>query len=112
MGRSASIDSISQAQSQIANGVGMRHNDARKLMIRRAVNCPATQVNMSDDSGSAGSEQAFLRVAAANGLDTSDAERMEDLRNRVLLMRQGLARVYEIDVSGAESPSVFVPARR
>ena len=57
------------------------------------------------------SQQAFLRVAAANGLDTSDQERMEDLRGRVALMRQGLARIYEIDVSGAESPSVFVPNR-
>ena len=66
---------------------------------------------MSDDNGSAISEQAFLRVAAANGLDTSDEERMADLHGRVSLMRQGLQRVYEIDVSGAESPSVFVPER-
>ena len=67
---------------------------------------------MSDDAESTISEQAFLRVAAANGLDTSDHERMADLRARVSLMRQGLARVYEIDVSGAESPSVFIPERR
>lgn len=66
---------------------------------------------MSGDNDSAISEQAFLRVAAANGLDTSDQERMADLRGRVSLMRQGLQRVYEIDVSGAESPSVFVPER-
>ncbi len=66
---------------------------------------------MSGDNDSAISEQAFLRVAAANGLDTSDKERMADLRGRVSLMRQGLQRVYEIDVSGAESPSVFVPER-
>ncbi len=66
---------------------------------------------MSGDNDSAISEQAFLRVAAANGLDTSDEERMADLRGRVSLMRQGLQRVYEIDVSGAESPSVFVPER-
>ena len=66
---------------------------------------------MSGDNDSAISEQAFLRVAAANGLDTSDEERMADLRGRVSLMRQGLRRVYEIDVSGAESPSVFVPER-
>ena len=67
---------------------------------------------MSNDVDSTISEQAFLRVAAAQGLDTSDEERMADLRGRVALMRQGLARVYEIDVSGAESPSVFVPVRR
>ena len=66
---------------------------------------------MSGDNDSAISEQAFLRVAAANGLDTSDEERMADLRGRVSLMRQGLQRMYEIDVSGAESPSVFVPER-
>lgn len=66
---------------------------------------------MSTDAESNISEQAFLRVAAANGLDTSDVHRMEDLRNRVSLMRQGLARIYEVDVSGAESPSVFVPNR-
>lgn len=66
---------------------------------------------MSGDNDSAISEQAFLRVAAANGLDTSDRERMADLRGRVLLMRQGLDRLYEIDVSGSESPSVFVPER-
>ena len=51
-------------------------------------------------------------MAAAGGLDTSDLERMADLRARVTLMRQGLERLYEIDVSGAESPSVFVPERR
>ena len=67
---------------------------------------------MSTDSESAAIEQAFLKAAADNGLDTSDTERMADLRRRVALMRQGLARLYEIDVAGAESPSVFVPARR
>ena len=66
---------------------------------------------MSGDNDSAISERAFLRIAAANGLDTSDQERMADLRGRVSLMRQGLERLYEIDVSGAESPSVFVPER-
>jgi len=66
---------------------------------------------MSGDNDSAISEQVFLRVAAANGLDTADQERMADLRGRVSLMRQGLGRLYEIDVSGAESPSVFVPER-
>ena len=66
---------------------------------------------MSGENNSAISEQAFLRVAAANGLDTSDQERMADLRGRVSLMRQGLERLYEIDVSGAESPSVFIPER-
>jgi aminoglycoside phosphotransferase len=75
------------------------------------------QVVMSSDAEStineqAFNEQAFLREAAANGLDTSDQERMADLRSRVALMRQGLARVYEIDVSGAESPSIFIPVRK
>ena len=67
---------------------------------------------MSTDSESAAIEQAFLKAAADHGLDTSDTERMADLRRRVALMRQGLARLYEIDVAGAESPSVFVPSRR
>ncbi len=67
---------------------------------------------MSTDSESTAIEQAFLQVAAGNGLDISDTERMADLRRRVALMRQGLERLYEIDVAGAESPSVFVPARR
>ena len=67
---------------------------------------------MSIDSDPAALEQAFLKAAADNGLNTSDTERMADLRRRVALMRQGLARLYEIDVAGAESPSVFVPARR
>lgn len=66
---------------------------------------------MSGENNSAISEQAFLRIAAANGLDISDQEHMADLRGRVSLMRQGLERLYEIDVSGAESPSVFVPER-
>ena len=75
------------------------------------------QVVMSSDAEStineqAFNKQAFLREAAANGLDTSDQERMADLRSRVALMRQGLARVYEIDVSGAESPSIFIPVRK
>lgn len=67
---------------------------------------------MPADNESAISEEAFLRIAAANGLDISDRDRMADLRGRVSLMRQGLERLYEIDVSGAESPSVFVPERR
>ena len=67
---------------------------------------------MSTDSDSTAIEQAFLQAAADNGLDTCDTERMADLRRRVALMRQGLERLYEIDVAGAESPSVFVPARR
>ena len=66
---------------------------------------------MPSDNDSTISEEAFLRIAAANGLDTSDRERMADLRGRVRLMRQGLERLYEIDVAGAESPSVFVPER-
>ena len=66
---------------------------------------------MPGDNDSNISEEAFLKIAAANGLDTSDGERMADLRGRVALMRQGLERLYEIDVSGAESPSVFVPER-
>ena len=67
---------------------------------------------MSTDREAPLSETGFLRVAEAAGLDTSDTEAMEDLRRRVNLMREGLARVYEIDVSGAESPSAFVPVRR
>ena len=67
---------------------------------------------MSTDSDSTAIEQAFLKAAADHGLDASDTERMADLRRRVELMRQGLARLNEIDVAGAESPSVFVPARR
>ena len=66
---------------------------------------------MASEVDSTIGKQAFLRVAEANGLDTSDEARMEDLRGRVTLMRQGLARIYEIDVAGSESPSVFVPNR-
>ena len=55
-------------------------------------------------------DDAFVRQAAAAGIDTSDPERMNDLQHRVSLMRAGLARLNEIDVAGAESPSVFVPA--
>ena len=44
---------------------------------------------MSTDSESTAIEQAFLKAAADNGLDTSDTERMADLRRRVALMRQG-----------------------
>ncbi len=58
------------------------------------------------------SDEAFRQSAEAAGLDTTDPERMADLRQRVALMRQGLARIYEIDVSGAESPSAFVPSSR
>ncbi|MCE2499492.1 MAG: hypothetical protein J4G13_01345 [Dehalococcoidia bacterium] len=67
---------------------------------------------MPTDSETPLSETGFLRVAGAAGLDTSDTEAMEDLRRRVTLMREGLSRLYEIDVSGAESPSAFVPVRR
>lgn len=54
---------------------------------------------------------AFRQAAAAAGLDTADADRMRDLERRVSLMRQGLARLNEIPVAGAESPSVFIPSR-
>ena len=66
---------------------------------------------MPPDHDSTAAEQAFLTMAAAHGLDASDRERMADLRSRVALMRQGLERLYEINVSGAESPSVFLPER-
>ena len=66
---------------------------------------------MSIASNPPAPDAAFLLTAQAAGLDTSDAERMADLQRRVSLMRAGLARVYEIDVSDAESPSAFVPAR-
>ena len=54
-------------------------------------------------------EDAFRRMAVESGLDVSDPEKMSDLYRRVALMRQGLSRIYEIDVSGSESPSAFVP---
>ncbi len=92
----------------IANRVALRHNGMRARIFRKQM---AQQDPMSPETDSAIGEQAFLRVAATCGIDTSDADRMADLRARVALMRQGLARVYEIDVSGAESPSVFVPNR-
>ncbi|MCY4556653.1 MAG: hypothetical protein OXF79_09820 [Chloroflexi bacterium] len=65
---------------------------------------------MSTDSDSPGVGEGFLRMAQALGLDVSDEERAQDLARRVGLMREGLARLYEIDVSGAESPSAFVPS--
>ena len=54
-------------------------------------------------------DPAFLHAAAAAGLDTADADRMADLQRRVAALRRGLARLDEIPVAGAESPSVFVP---
>ena len=66
---------------------------------------------MPNESTASAPDPAFLQAAAAAGLDTADADRMADLQRRVALMRQGLARMDEIPVAGAESPSVFVPAR-
>ncbi len=66
----------------------------------------------SADAYSAMTDETFRIVAASYGLDASDAERMSDLQRRVALMRQGLARLNEIDVAGAESPSVFTPVVR
>ncbi len=65
---------------------------------------------MATGSESPGYGEGFLRMAQALGLDVSDEERTQDLARRVSLMREGLARLYEIDVSGAESPSAFVPS--
>ncbi|MDE2786377.1 MAG: hypothetical protein OXL37_06900 [Chloroflexota bacterium] len=65
---------------------------------------------MATDSDSAGFGEGFLRMAQALGLDVSDEERGKDLARRVALMREGLARLYEIDVSDAESPSAFIPS--
>ena len=95
----------------IANSGGLRHNGGRAPCPQDTIHVGAPWGAMSGDNDSAVSEQAFLRIAAANGLDTSDEDRMADLRGRVALMRQGLARLYEIDVAGAESPSVFIPER-
>lgn len=66
---------------------------------------------MLNDNDAAMPDGVFRQMAAAAGLDTSDAARMADLQRRVALMRQGLARLNEIDVAGAESPSVFTPSR-
>ncbi len=65
---------------------------------------------MSTASDSPGFGEGFLRMAQALGLDVSDEERAQDLARRVALMREGLARLYEIDVSGAEAPSAFIPS--
>ena len=54
-------------------------------------------------------DPAFLQAAVAAGLDASDAGRMADLQGRVARMRQGLARLDELPLAGAESPSVFIP---
>ena len=56
-------------------------------------------------------DPAFLQTAAAAGLDTADPDRMADLQRRVAALQVGLARLDEISVAGAESPSVFVPTR-
>ena len=64
---------------------------------------------MPNETDATAPSPGFLQSAAA-GLDTDDADRMRDLERRVALMRQGLARLYEIPVVGAESPSVFVPS--
>jgi hypothetical protein len=61
-------------------------------------------------SNSPGFEEGILRMAQTMGLDVSDEERGKDLVRRVSLMREGLARLYEIDVSGAEAPSAFIPS--
>lgn len=71
---------------------------------------------MSDESRASESrapdvDTAFAAAMAAAGLDASDPERVADLRRRVTLLRQGLARLDEIPVAGAESPSVFVAVR-
>ena len=65
---------------------------------------------MATGSDSPGFGEGFLRMAQALGLDVSDEERGKDLARRVALMREGLARLYEIDVAGAESPSAFIPS--
>ena len=65
---------------------------------------------MATDYHSVEYDEGFLRMARAMGLDVSDEERGQDLARRVSLMREGLVRLYEIDVSGAESPSAFVPS--
>ena len=64
---------------------------------------------MSSDADSQIPLELFLQMAAGVGLDTSDTERMEDLRRRVGIMRVGFGSLYEIDVSGVESPSAFIP---
>ena len=66
---------------------------------------------MPNETDATAPSLGFLQAVAAAGLDAADADRMRDLERRVALMRQGLARLYEIPVAGAESPSVFVPSR-
>ena len=105
------MSSIDHGVFPFANRARLRDNGPRRApRLQAATRHPAGF--MSTDTNPDSSEQAFLRVAAACGLDTTDTERMGDLRSRVALMRQGLARLYEIDVAGSESPSVFVPERR
>ena len=66
---------------------------------------------MSDEFQVSDVDTAFAAAMAAVGLDASDPERVADLRRRVGRLRQGLARLVEIPVGGAESPSVFVAVR-
>ena len=66
---------------------------------------------MSDEFRASDVDTAFASAMVAAGLDASDPERVADLRRRVALLRQGLARLDEIPVGGAESPSVFVAVR-
>ena len=67
---------------------------------------------MTSNAGTPWSDEAIVRLAEQAGLDVSDPERVNDLVRRVSLMRQGLNRLYEIDIAGAESPSAFVPERK
>ena len=66
---------------------------------------------MSDEFRASDVDADFAAAMVAAGLDASDPERVADLRRRVALLRQGLARLDEIPVGGAESPSVFVAVR-
>ena len=100
-------------QLPFANFTALRHNgcgapgDYGNLFPPGA----ARRLMMFTDNYGAMPADVFRQTAAATGLDTSDEARMADLQRRVALMRQGLARLNEIDVAGAESPSVFVPSR-
>ncbi len=62
---------------------------------------------MADAEGM--SKEVFLRMAALQGVDTSDAARMEQLYEHVQDVMGAVAQVRKLDLGDTEPANVFSP---
>jgi hypothetical protein len=57
------------------------------------------------------SKEAFLQMAAQLGIDTSDADHMDDVYQQVLNIKKVTAELRQLDLGETEPSHTFSPGR-